>query len=230
MRKFVIVLITTCMLIGLMSVCIACGGDDETGGSASTGPGELPILHEDDQWEYRAINDDIEYHLTLTVTDVGKNYSMKMKMDPPILGDIDESIAEFDKKLLLPVLMNISIDDPEIGMTFDMTIETSYKLSDDRWPLEVGKEVEVIETSTTSMDLAGEAMDETETITSMYKIEAIENITVQAGTFECYKIVKSNESGEIELTKWYSDEVKAKVKEIDHEMGETQELISYSVK
>ncbi len=230
MRKLTTVLAIICLMVGLMILSIACGSDDETGGSGATNPGELPTLHKGDQWEYRAIDEDTEYHLTLTVTDVGKFYTMKMEMDPPLMGTIDETTAQFDKKLLLPVSMEFTGEDKETGMAFSLETEASYELSGDRWPLVVGKEIEVTETSTDSMDIAGEDMTDTTTTVSTYKVEAVETITVEAGTFECYRIAKYDEFGEKELTSWHSDKVKSNVKQVDHEMNEVQELIDYSVK
>ncbi len=63
----------------------------------------------------------------------------------------------------------------------------------------------------------------------LLKIEAIEKITVGAGTFECFKTVEYDENGEKVSTRWYSDKVKTSVKEIDEVTGDTQELVSYSV-
>ena len=70
-------------------------------------------------------------------------------------------------------------EDEEAGMEFSIEMDVSYELSEDRWPLRVGKEVEVIETNTTSMEFGGEDMIETDTTTSIYKVEAIEDITVE---------------------------------------------------
>ena len=93
----------------LMTISIACGGDDDgksdTGGSSSSGPGALPTLYKGDQWVYSAFDGAKEHELTLTVTDVGKHYTLTMEVDPPLQGVIDETTAEFDKNLLLPVTM-----------------------------------------------------------------------------------------------------------------------------
>jgi hypothetical protein len=60
-------------------------------------------------------------------------------------------------------------------------------------------------------------------------VESIEEITVAAGTFKCFKVVTYDDEGVKLETSWYSDKVKAKVKSILHESGDTRELQSYSV-
>ncbi len=231
--RIVTLVLTLSLLITIMAAgSIGCDGDNdsETDGSGTTGPGELPTLYKGDKWEYSAIDGDTEYDLVLTVTDVGTYYTMEMKMDPPLMGSINKATAQFDKELLLPVSMDMSGKDEEAGMEFDFNTNVSYELSGDRWPLVVGKEIEVTETTTTIMDFAGEETTDTDSTTTTYKVEAMETITVEAGTFECYRIAKYDESGEKESTSWHSDKVKTNIKEIDHDLGEVQELTDYSIK
>ncbi len=232
MRYTSIIIVAISLVAILLTVGIACGGDDSgTGASSDSGPGALPKLYKGDQWEYRAFYGDTEHHLTLTVTDAGKHYTLKMEIDPPLEGFLGETTAKFDKNLLLPVSMEMSGKDPEMGLPFTMESDVSYQISSGkRWPIAVGNEVTITETTEASMDIGGEPWNETETQTATYKVEAVESVTVEAGTFECFKIVKYDESGAKESTSWHSDKVKTHVKEIDHETGEVQELIDYSVR
>jgi hypothetical protein len=58
----------------------------------------------------------------------------------------------------------------------------------------------------------------------------VEQITVPARTFRCFKIVEYDEAGIAVRTSWVSDEAKqVKAKSIDHETGEVTELVSYSI-
>ena len=59
--------------------------------------------------------------------------------------------------------------------------------------------------------------------TGTVSVENMENITVPAGTFTCFRVVAYGEYDEIIGTVWYSDEVKYWVK-----IGE-MELLSYLV-
>ena len=58
---------------------------------------------------------------------------------------------------------------------------------------------------------------------------AVEQITVAAGTFECFKVVKYDDGGTHQGTFWFSEEMKREVKWIDQNMGVIAELKSYSV-
>ena len=62
-------------------------------------------------------------------------------------------------------------------------------------------------------------------------VESVEDVTVPAGTFECYKIV-SYEGDTVRITDWYSEDVKGSVKKIEecYFHGEDiWELESYTV-
>ncbi len=93
-----------------------------------------------------------------------------------------------------------------------------------RFPLKVGKEYKVVMTSTSN--LSGRTVVETENLT--YRVETIENMTVAAGTFRCFKIVRYDEKGNT-FTSWYSDEVKSMVKTVFNDELYPAELVSYSV-
>ena len=69
----------------------------------------------------------------------------------------------------------------------------------------------------------------TETDTSIQEVVRIEEITVQAGTFECFKIATHDETGMKISESWYSDDVKNDVKYTNYEEGYTIELKSHSM-
>jgi hypothetical protein len=99
----------------------------------------------------------------------------------------------------------------------------SYQPSDASYfPLEVGKQVTVTETDTETRMTGGHSETNTTTDTYTYSVEAVEEITVPAGTFKCFKVTDGSSSV------WHSDKVKNSVKEIDED-GTRWVLGYYSV-
>ena len=98
------------------------------------------------------------------------------------------------------------------------------------YPLTAGKEVTVTEIESSEFMFAGEGEEETITSTYTYVVEGIEDVTVPAGTFRAFKVVKYDADGEPAETTWSSDAVNGcDVKSIDHEEGESSDLISYTL-
>jgi hypothetical protein len=90
------------------------------------------------------------------------------------------------------------------------------------------RECQVVETITSTIKQTGESNTETNTYT--FKVENIEQITVPAGTFKCFKIVMYDKDGKPVITEWESDETKMyMVKGVDIQNSGTTELVSYSV-
>ena len=117
------------------------------------------------------------------------------------------------------------------GVPFVGVVTYSYApIGVTKYPLVVGKEITFTETETSDITVLGEKETTSETSTYTYKVESIEQVTVPAGTFRCFKVVKYDEGGSAIETRWGSDAVKGfEVKGIDHESGDTSELISYSL-
>ena len=193
--------------------------------------GLCPTLHTGDQWVVR-VSDDTIYTMTSEVTAIEtitdkECYVFDIYFTPPVQGFIDTATAWCDTATMDVIRMQMSgeyMDFPYIA-----SATTSYDYSNDKWPLEVGKECDVIKTTTFSLTVLDETSTETETETCTVKVEAREEITVPAGTFTCFKIVEYAENGDISSTWWYSDRTKLEVKSINHETGETNELKSYIV-
>ncbi len=230
MNRFSIALIILILLAALSVGILACGGDDDE--TKAEQAGQLPDIQVGDRWDYKAITDGVEHHLTMEVIEddnADELFIIRMTIDPPLEGMIDEATARFDRELLLPLWAKMSGEME--GEAFTAEIETTYEIvSGTRWPIEVGREITITESATTNIKLGDETHTEAETETTTYKVEAQEEITVEAGTFECFRSVKYDEDGEKLETMWHSDRVKSNVKVIDHETGEIQELVSYSVK
>jgi hypothetical protein len=121
-------------------------------------------------------------------------------------------------------------------LTFDVVIDPSgfgenpfgsvstYTYPSPKFPLAVGSEW-----TRDFVYHVGDLLERTEVHT--WTVEAMESVTVPAGTFDCYKIVDS-EGGDVKLVEWFAEEVKAPVKRLDNSFwagDETWELESYSV-
>ena len=89
--------------------------------------------------------------------------------------------------------------------------------------------IQRIKTETVYTTYMGETETDSVTETTIFKVEKVEEITVDAGTFNCFRIVEYDEDGNKLNTYWHSDTVKQNVKEINHEDGSTVELKSYSL-
>lgn len=191
----------------------------------------MPDIEIGDRWEYETGPEEARYNLIIEVTawdEEDQTFSIKMTVDPPIEGLVREVVAKFDSELMFPVWSKAT--GTSDGTPVSMETEATYEIiSGARWPLEVGKEVQISESITFDLSMGDETQSETTTEIKTYKVEALEEVTVPAGTFECFKISEYNETGEKITTTWHSDKVKINVKEIDYEVDETQVLTSYSV-
>ena len=195
--------------------------------------GLLPLLTIGDFWKYKSIIDGIEYTVTYEVTgedivDGRGSYVVEGSIEPPYEGILSKISEKIDKATMLTLRGQASGEYE--GDPFIVAVSYTYGfLGAFPYPLEVWKEFKVTEVETITTILAGEKDAETTTDTYTYKIEKIEDITVPAGTFRCFKVVKYDEDGTAVSTTWVSDKVKNEVKNIDHETGESNELMSYSV-
>jgi len=196
--------------------------------------GALPTLNLGDRWVYTITTDGHRHTWTEEVTGeemlAGRDcYVDDVSIDPPFAGIVSSARGWFEKETLMTLGLQMSGE--FMGFPYVVSEDTSYE-GPPLFPLEVGKQVESTVTSTVTMTIMGETETETETSSSTLEVEKIEDITVTAGTFRCFKIVRYDEYGTAVWTTWYSDKVKNSrgVKSIDNETGETMELQSYSVR
>lgn len=219
----------------LLASTIACGGGG--GEQQPTGPnggieGALPTLHVGDRL---VLNVTFEgNHYTMTAEVAGQEmlgskdcYVMDFSFTPPFMGIIDSATRWVDKSTFDNVKMEMSGE--YMDLPYIVSIDASYE-GPILFPLKVGKQVTRTETTTTTTEILDEIETETEMETYTRIVESIEDVTVPAGTFRCFKVVEYNEYGRVSSETWYSDEVKANVKEIDYEDGGGIELQSYSVR
>lgn len=224
MRKLAMVLIAL-LIPALVMGAVGCGGGE--------GEGQLPTLNVGDRWVSRIMAEGFEYTMTLEVVgeDVtgGKDcYVAEGSFEPPIGGFISSVSAKYDKATMRIVRMQTSGE--LMGYPFVTAISYSYSPDETPYPLEVGKELVLIETTTITTTIMGETQTETQITAYTYKVEGIEQITVPAGTFRCFEIVSYDEDASALETVWHSDTTKWPVKRVDHENGGTVELVSYSLR
>lgn len=153
-------------------------------------------------------------------------YITQGSFKPPIGGVIRNVLMVFEKATMF--LLRTRMSGEYQGLPFIQASHHSYEfLGEPYYPLQVGKECEVIKTEIRTNTMLGKTQTETETNNYTYKVEGIEEITVPAGTFRCFKIVQYNAAGRALSTHWESDRIRQyEVKSIDHETGEVIELIS----
>jgi hypothetical protein len=232
MKKLAILLITL-TVAALAAGATGCGGGEN---ATPTGEieGPLPNLHIGDKWVSRVTSVDLEYTITEEVTGEdmaeGKDcYVVDASFDPPVGGAFDSARGSLEKATMFPIRVEMSGEPRDVPVT--MMATHSYQFTGEPlYPLYVGKEIEVAQTTTTTIALGGESDTETETETYTYKVETIEDITVAAGTFRCFKVVRYDEQGTALASSWESPETRQHtVKEISHVDGEATELISYSL-
>lgn len=226
MKKSVIMQLLVILLIAMIPV-IGCGESDQV---------DLPNLKVGDQWVFRITSGESEHTMNVAVTgeDVvnGRDcYVFEVSVEPSFEGLIDLMTIKRDKATMEEITVQKSGEYMDTPYTISMIY--SYIISGENpYPLELGKEYKEIVTMNSTTTIEGEDPEtETEENTYIYKIEAIEEITVPAGTFECFKIVKYDEEGtNVIQESWASDEIKQyTVKKIDYASGKTTELKSYSL-
>jgi hypothetical protein len=149
-----------------------------------------------------------------------------------------EGTMRIDKGTMLPVEMEARGEYASIYGPHPFEIHGTYsfkflKEGEERFPLVVGKEFKVEETVV--VEGTGYEGTQTTTETYLYRVEAIEDVRVDAGTFRCFRIVKYDDAGTIVVgTGWVSDEVKqwpVKMESEDNsgDLWGTTQLISYSL-
>jgi hypothetical protein len=160
------------------------------------------------------------------ITDEVNTIRLIITFEPALQGVLTTALMVKKATLFRVKLQAASIE----GIPIRKVTEYDYNPSHATiYPFEVGKEPLVSRTEKTNVTTAGQT--ETEIVTHLftYKVEGLEEVTVPAGTFMCYRIVKYDESGNKVNASWHSDEVKNVAKSLKHEFGETSELLSYSL-
>jgi hypothetical protein len=222
-KKAFMALILIPVLIATMFGTLSCGEKKA----------QSPEYEIGNQWVYKMEYQGLIHDVTIEVTDTDiindkECYVTVWKYQPALEGTIPDMSVWVDKTTDLPVMAQAT--GTMMGVHYSAVMDYVYLFPGENWwPLEVGKEIEISETIHRTTKASGRENKETETKTSTYEVVRIEEITVLAGTFDCFKIIEHDESGMKLSETWYSDDVKNDVKYIDYAEGYTIELKSHSM-
>lgn len=200
-------------------------------------------LNVGDSWKLATIIDEKEYTLNITVTGEEKVdnvdcYVMALTFEPEnpkAETGISNEMTSWLDKLTLNVV-KLKGKGSARGYDFIYTEKHSYTFQGRETSITVGTEYNQTDTKTTNVDVdlglgawIKGYMHQESTTTNCIKVEAVEDITVPAGIFTCYKIVTYDETGQSLISiRWFSMEAKNVVKNENYTMNEKSELLSYS--
>jgi hypothetical protein len=236
MRHWTLVSTLACILLAGLAIA-GCGGTSPGPGATATPTSTPPTLSDGDVFQYLVTcgSDVTTYTMTVNGSEVIDNvdcYRIDVDMEPPaqrttiggnttvISGDMWVSK---DTLLLMRKLPVALVQHPTYGeITAVTTINYSYTISAG-WPWQVGRDWAYIAdvNSTTGQHYV---------LNNSVEIPAIEDISVPAGNFSCYRLEHSNQQGNITLIEWWSDDLGLFVKMLDYGNyvePETRELQSY---
>ena len=231
----------TMALAGVLLASIAtvgCGEETAEGPPPTATQTPAPMCSDGDTFEYAVTcgTDVTTYTMTVNGSETIDNvdcYRFDVDMEPPaqrvtiagnstvVSGDMWVSKDTLVLKRKKPVALIIHPDYGEI--TAVTTMNYTYAISAGR-PWGVGKDwaygVDI--NSTTGQRYV---------LYNSVEITAIEDISVPAGEFTCYRLEHSNQQGNVTLIEWWSEDVGLFVKMVDYGNyvePETRELQSYS--
>jgi len=177
--------------------------------------GVLPILYQGDWWQYKvsALQDksEVTYEVLGEGTFEGKVVYVVQSIGKTLPDPHDKGISLVDKEILYADFEERSGTVEGITVSWKVTV-VDRQVQGTRWSLEVGKEWSVswTENLVTKKGLVLSA--EERKVSRNFKVEGIENVTVAAGDFRCFKVVERDGTGNIVGTYWYSDNVKREVR------------------
>ncbi len=193
--------------------------------------GALPQYSLGDKWVSKWHTGGQDYTVTTEVTGSevvdGKDcYVMELTFDPPYQSLVSV-INKYDKATTNIVYEDMKMTDPG-----DFNTVVYEVTGDDAYPLTVGKVYKQVSLMTFTSGNATISSSQNSTTTTTTKVEGIETVTVPAGTFRCFKLVKYDEQGNITQITWRPAATKFfQVKMSDPtQPDDTYELVSYSVK
>ncbi len=236
MKKVLRVLLVFSLLAAISFLLPACQGEE--GEEEKAPEGQLPVYQVGDKWVWSYVMDGTDYTLTEEITGEetveGRDcYVLDMLFDPIISSTHDDVVYTttgmkywMDKDTaLMGVKMETSFTGN--GRTYTSSEIYSYDPWVNLFPLEIGKEAE--SELTTTQYAGGSQTGDPVVVTEKYKIDSREDITIAAGTFNCWKIIIYDGAGSVTLIMWYSDQIKSAVKMTDAEGNVMMELKSYSI-
>jgi hypothetical protein len=228
MKRKLIVLGMLCVLAANLLVVTASGAC------------ELPEWENGDTWDYSMTSSYLNVNITQVVDETKtisvngtdyKVYSVSSDMTMSIMGiELTTPSTNYYQKSDL-AMVKTETSTSLLGMSTENVATFSPPKKDCNFPLEVGKiwSETCTAISYSKLNNEMESYDEYET-TFDYSVSGMETVTVPAGTFECYKIVCTDEFGD-ETIGWYCPKVKNVVKQSSGDASDPvqMELKSYDV-
>jgi hypothetical protein len=221
---------TALSLAILVSFClmfaVSCGSNTQAPSGA------LPSWKVGDTWTERMSDNGSEYMLYSTVTGEqelnGINcYVVNTSFTPAWQGEF--MMTQWIDKTTVDIIewKQYGYED---DLAFVGTCDTSYQYYGKKYPLSVGNTWIVTTNVTTSVYTWGHNVCCTRDIEYYtYKVQDIENVTVPAGTFECFKIVTYNSTNYITGITWLTDMTRSCRVKVIGINGAHEELMSYSL-
>jgi hypothetical protein len=231
MKKALTILLCGCLLAAMPLAFAACDGE-------VIPAGELPDYELGDTWVWHyAMQGE---STTLTEEVMGEEvfegrdcYILHMSFDPVLVFQQPEgastitSMKYWSDKATGIYEVKREVSGIYNGAPFTTTMVSTYDPWVSPFPLELGKQVETVQTLTSYFN--GSQSGEPIVGTERYLVDSREEITVAAGTFDCWKLVIDDGAGNIIQTVWWSDEVRSIVKSVDADGIIVMELLSYSL-
>jgi hypothetical protein len=191
--------------------------------------GNLPQFTIGDKWvaHWHTGGDDYTVTTEVTGNEIVDNqdcWIIETTFDPAYGGSVTGMTNKYEKSDLDIIFSDYHLNTPGEFTTFTYKIRgTAY------YPLAVGKEAQEITDQGMITGNATIAQTENSTITNTTKVEKIEKITVPAGTFDCFKVLKYDDQGNLIQITWRSDKIKLfQVKMTDPDEPEAvYELVSF---
>ena len=201
-------------------------------GCAPSVNGDMPKYAVGDTWVSRWITEGSTYTVTTIVTGEqvvnGKNCWIFTTTFDPAYQNVVSVTNQYDKSNMDIVRSDYKTDKPDGSFTsigYEVVGKPFY-------PLKVGKVVTETDYMETVYGNKSLATSENTTQITATLVEKTETVTVAAGTFHCFKVIKYDDSGNVTGTTWRSDKTKLfQVKATDASSpNDTYELVSYSLK
>lgn len=194
----------------------------------------FPVLRKGDRWTYNHTIEGVNYKRIETVVGeeviTGKDcYTLKVEWAPLFVGYVSEMQYQVEKQSRERLGTSFSY------VTGGQTINFVYVSQITRsgaspWRLFVGNEWREQESQLQKYGTAQNPTTKTVLMDTVFKIEAIETITVPAGTFKCFKIGFYFPNGTKFEENWFSVEAKNWIKMKSLVGDESFELFAHSVK
>ncbi|WP_027709951.1 hypothetical protein [Zooshikella ganghwensis] len=184
-----------------------------------------------DTWDVKVISDAPLERVVVTVTDdktSAQNYLAKTEVQSKGFDRIITGHAKIDKENL--GITELDATFVKDGVPIRLTQRSEYShAGNPKFPMKVGKEWEVIETTTHRTMHGNEVSKKSSTKKFRYVVSGIDKISVEAGEFECLRVNKY-EGDKLVAVHWYSPKTKfISVKEISYEKNELYKLQHYKV-